>query len=153
MLREKEMRTLADKEYEVYSSVLSTFFDNHPPMSILDRTGYAWRWEELGPEFGDPRIRYVLRKNPELASDFRARNSEVVGIEDRFSAAVEYTIVPSSEGSAGWQFSRIGFSGDERFALVMVAFVGRPKVASGMLVLCEQEEANWSCEKVLEWCS
>lgn len=147
------MQSLTDEDYEVYSSVLAHFFGKHPPLRILDRTGYDWRWPELGPDYGDRRVHTILRDHPELATDFRARNREPAAVEARLPTAIVYSIESVSEGRGAWQFSRVGFSKNGHFALAMVEFVGKPGVASGMLVLCKRDDKAWCCEKISEWCS
>ena len=144
---------MTEREYDVCSAVLAAFFCEHDDVAILGQTGCAWRWEELGPRFGEIRVRRVMQTHPELVADFRTRNAEPATVVSRFVTSVPHRVVPPAPGTAGWRFSRVGFSADGHFAVVLIEFCGRPKISTGMAVLCELTEEGWRCEKILEFCS
>jgi hypothetical protein len=146
------MEFLPPRDYELYSLALKAYFGDFPPLRVQNRTGLPLL-TKLDPDLISRSVKKILRDNPELVLNFESRNLEPAAIENRFSIPFSLKIVRSSEEEEGWLLSRIGYSKNRRFALLMITSVGRPKASYGMMVLCQRIDAKWKCKKIGEWMS
>ncbi len=153
------------EEYRVLACILDSFYSkpNHGPYFIIDRP-IANAFDDLSAEaaFLDQRAAPDSSLYPllnELIANGRSKKNEEVLFKHKLKARTSYRVKSLKKNSSSLdindiyrsyptfggiiEFSRVGFSNDGRFALVITTIYQGPQDAGGNNLLLEKQGNNW----------